>query len=221
MKYYESGDAMKPWCCETCALPLAPGAACPNFWCDREDRGFDVVWAVGRHTGPLRRAIAGLKYRGEVWQAPLLGELLGRWLLNHGPCFDDTELILAVPGAPGRDHTQRILAAAGAFGPVSDLWPLDLGQDVLVKEGQTRPMVATASSELRRLWAAGELRPSLRVVDARAVRERRVLAVDDVFTDGSTLREVALALRAAGAAAVSGLVLARQPLRENGPFTGH
>ena len=198
--------------CGTCALPLPPATACPNFWCGREDRGFDVVWAIAPHDGALRRAIAGLKYRGESWQAPVLGAVLAGWLLRHSPCLEDIELIVGVPGSPGRDHTQRILAAAAA-GPIADLWPVDLGQEVLAKRAPTRAMVDTASSALRRLWAATELRHALYVEDATAVTARRILAVDDVFTDGSTLREVALALRAAGARAVSGLVLGRQPLR--------
>jgi predicted amidophosphoribosyltransferase len=48
------------------------------------------------------------------------------------------------------------------------------------------------------------------VVDAAAVEGQRVLVYDDVFTCGLTLREIALALRRAGAVEVSGLVLARQ-----------
>jgi predicted amidophosphoribosyltransferase len=209
---------MKVSVCPTCALPLArplPGpVACPNFWCGRDDRGFDVVWAVGAHAGALRRAIAGLKYRAEFWRADALGALLAGWLLDHAPCFEDTDVIVGVPGTPGRDHTQRILAAAAAVSPIGDLWFLDAGHRVLTKRTPTRTMVGTASSAIRRLWAAAELRQSLQVVDAATVRGRRVLVVDDVFTDGSTLREVALALRAAGATAVSGLVLARQPLHD-------
>ena len=59
------------------------------------------------------------------------------------------------------------------------------------------------------LRAACDLRAALEVRDPSRVSGRRVLVVDDVFTDGSTLREVAGVLRGAGAAAVSGLVLAR------------
>jgi predicted amidophosphoribosyltransferase len=38
-----------------------------------------------------------------------------------------------------------------------------------------------------------------------------VLVIDDVFTEGSTLREVARALVTAGATEVAGLALTRQP----------
>ena len=46
---------------------------------------------------------------------------------------------------------------------------------------------------------------------ARRVKGKRVLVFDDVFTEGFTIREVARALRAAGAVEVSEVVLARQP----------
>ena len=41
----------------------------------------------------------------------------------------------------------------------------------------------------------------------------RILVIDDVLTEGSTLREVARALRGAGAREVAGLVLARPAWR--------
>jgi predicted amidophosphoribosyltransferase len=205
--------------CPVCDLPLPAGRRCPNYWCGREDRGFDVVWAVGPHRGELRRAIAGLKYRGErQWAAPL-GRLLARFLLDNGPCFDDVDLIVGTPGNVGRarpvDHTRQILAAAEPV--IGGLWATDVQAPVITKRAETRPMVSAASAAVRRIRAAGELRAVLGVTEPAAVRGRRILAVDDVFTDGSTMREVALALRGVGAVAVSGLVLARQPLLARQP----
>jgi competence protein ComFC len=55
------------------------------------------------------------------------------------------------------------------------------------------------------------LRQSLRVPDPGAVAGCRILVIDDVFTEGSTLREVARALLLSGAHEVAGLALARQP----------
>jgi predicted amidophosphoribosyltransferase len=48
----------------------------------------------------------------------------------------------------------------------------------------------------------------------------RILVIDDVFTEGSTLREVARALVKAGADEVAGLTLARQPWQPAGPTHG-
>src|SRR5665213_3534229 len=90
--------------CPVCDLALRPGRDCPNYWCGRTDRGFDVVWSIGAHTGELRRAIAGLKYRGERQWLPGLGRMLAGYLLEHSPWFEDIELIVAIPGAHEADR---------------------------------------------------------------------------------------------------------------------
>jgi hypothetical protein len=123
---------------------------------------------------------------------------------------------VASPGDAGRrplaQPVERIVDAAALV--AGDLWPFDTGPErCVVKTGPTSPLKAAGSPAARRLWAACELRAALAVPDAARVRDRRVLVVDDVLTDGSTLREVALALRGAGATAVSGLVMARQAWR--------
>ena len=199
--------------CATCDVPIGgSGDQCVNFWCGREDRGFDVVWAVGEHDGELRRAIAALKYRGELRRAGPLARRLAGFLLANAGAFDDVDLIVGTPGATTQrrpvDHVGEVLAELHRL--IGDQWPIDVGAPVLVKRTSTRSMVEIPSAPLRRAWAAGELRAALVVVEPKRVVGRRILVVDDVFTDGSTLREVALALKRAGAAAVSGLVLARR-----------
>jgi predicted amidophosphoribosyltransferase len=200
--------------CQTCALVLGPPRRCPNYWCGRRDRGWELVWAVGEHRGWLRHAIARLKYRDDRrWVAPLAG-LLAAYLLDHAPAFDDVDLIVGVPSKVGRsrraDHVGLLL---GAVAPVvGELWPVAGPEAVLAQRAEARPLVGAPSAVARRLRAAVEVRASMVVTGRPAVRGARVLVVDDVLTDGSTLREVALALRRAGAVAVSGLVLARQPV---------
>jgi predicted amidophosphoribosyltransferase len=172
------------------------------------------VWAAGEHRGRLKRAIAALKYEDDRrWVAPLAG-LLVSYLLERAPDFEQIDLVVPVPSNVGRarpaDHVGLILAAAAPA--IGDLWLLAAPGAVLAKRDETTPLAAAPSAVVRRLRAAAEVRPALVVTDPGAVTGQRVLAVDDVFTDGSTLREVAYALRRAGAVAVSGLVLARQPV---------
>lgn len=201
--------------CSTCEQPLRAGA-CPNFWCGRPDRGFDVIWTIALHVGVLRRVIAAYKYRRASEWAGVLGRLVAGYLTEHAPWFEEFELIAACPGlpTPGRpwDHVGAIVDEAAAA--AGELWPFDAGPvRCVVKTGATVPLMGAGAPASRRLWAACDLRPALTVPDPDRVRGRQILVVDDVFTDGSTLREVALALRDAGAAGVSGLMLARQPWR--------
>jgi predicted amidophosphoribosyltransferase len=224
-RYRRSGSAVLCWSCaeaglgrsvldgrprcSVCDQPLRVAGTCDNYWCRREDRGFDVVWAIASHIGVLRDVIARYKYRGGGAWSEILGRVVAGYLLANSPCFEDIGLIIACPGRPERDHVSAIVnVAASAIG---DLWAFDDGRrPCLVKGRQTVPLMAAGPPASRRLWAACDLRPALSVPHPERVDGRRVLVVDDVLTDGSTLREVALVLRAAGAAAVSGLVLARQ-----------
>ena len=69
----------------------------------------------------------------------------------------------------------------------------------------------------RQAIACGPLRRALCVAAPGAVAGARVLVLDDVLTDGSTLREVGRVLRRAGAREVAGLILARPAWRERPP----
>ena len=64
--------------------------------------------------------------------------------------------------------------------------------------------------ETRRAIAEHSLRKALAVPRPDLVAGRRVLVLDDVYSEGFSLREMARVLVAAGAAEVAGLVLARR-----------
>jgi ComF family protein len=67
------------------------------------------------------------------------------------------------------------------------------------------PSQTTRSGAERRRSTAG----AFRVARPAAVRDRRVLVVDDVWTSGATARAVAAVLRAAGARSVDVVTFAR------------
>lgn len=180
-----------------------------------------MVWSAAAHAGPTRRSIAALKYRGDRAAADALAAPLAAVLLAHPGAFEEVDLLTTVPGriSPDRpvDHTGMLLESLRAL--VGHLWVVDHRRPpVIVKRREVTSMTGLGSMGARRLHAAGELRGALEVTDPSRIRDRRILVVDDVLTGGSTLREVALALREAGATAVSGLVVARRALRR-GPVS--
>jgi predicted amidophosphoribosyltransferase len=89
---------------------------------------------------------------------------------------------------------------------VEPLW--EVGLDVIAKQRETPPMQGRPWTA-RRAIASGPLRRALVVPAPSRVTGARILVLDDVLTDGSTLREVARALREAGAREAAGLVLTR------------
>jgi len=201
-------------CCPVCGQTATP---CPNRWCRRPDRGFSVVFAAGSHGARLRAAIVRYKYRGERRLASPLAGMLASFLEAHAAWFEEFDAVTAVPAFSGRgarrawDPAGSLLAELAARSP-----SLGVRQGLVVKLRETPPMAGRSWAE-RQAIARGPLRSSLAVPDPGAVVGRQVLVVDDVMAEGSTLREVALRLRAAGASDVAGLVLARPSWQPEAP----
>lgn len=207
-----------PRCCPVCEQPLPTGQVCGNDWCSRADRWFSLTWSLGPHGGAWRETIAAYKYRGELGWAEVFGRVLVGFLDEHMPWFDHYDHLLPMPAFTGTgarrswDPVGRVVAAASCLaGP---RWPFSAG--LVSKRFETPPLTGQPRSA-RRACAEGPLRRSLVVVDPAAIDGCRLLVIDDVFTEGSTLREVARALLLAGAEEVAGLTLARQPWRASRP----
>ena len=81
------------------------------------------------------------------------------------------------------------------------------------KHSPTTKMHRTSGIQQRR-EAGRQLYQALEVPVCRLVAGRLIMLYDDVFTTGTTLNAVARRLREAGAAAVTGLTLARQGWRK-------
>jgi predicted amidophosphoribosyltransferase len=171
-----------------------------------------VVFAVGAHRAALRDAVIRYKYQGERWRARGLAWAVADHLAAHATWFEEFDLLAAVPSyvGPGSNRTWDpvgtiVAALTPLLGPSWVVAP-----DAVVKRSDTPRMQGRRWTQRQRL-AAGPLRSALVVPESSAVAGARVLVFDDVMTEGSTLREVARALRMAGADDVAGLVLSRPP----------
>jgi predicted amidophosphoribosyltransferase len=196
--------------CPVCGQTLPRAGACPNRWCARSDRAFSVVFAVGIHTGALRHAILRYKYRRQLWWADVFARLLADHLHDHATWFEEFDLLVPNPAYVGPqarrpwDPVGEIVVRLRQL--VDPLWEIAMG--AVVKRAETPPMQGHGWAE-RQAIGSGLLRRSLLVPAPDCVVGARILVVDDVLTEGSTLREVARVLRHAGAREVAGLVLAR------------
>jgi predicted amidophosphoribosyltransferase len=202
--------APAPVGCPVCGQALPRRGACPNRWCGRGDRGFSVVFAVGVHDGALRHAVLRYKYRRELWWAGVFARLLADHLAANATWFEEFDLLVPAPAYQGpraRRDWDPVGEIIGRLRPlVEPFWETAVG--AVTKRAETPPMQGRAWAD-RQSVATGPLRRSLTVPAPGLVAGARLLVVDDVLTEGSTLREIARALRLAGAREVAGLVLAR------------
>jgi predicted amidophosphoribosyltransferase len=180
-----------------------------------------VVFTVGVLEGALRHAILRYKYRREMWWTDVFARLLSNHLRIHATWFEEFDLIVPVPAYTG-GGARRNWDPVGAIATrlhelVAPLWEIEAG--AVAKQVET-PAMRGHSWPDRQQIAAGPLRRSLLVPAPRRVAGARILVLDDVMTEGGTLREVAQVLRRAGAREVAGLVLAR-PLWRGGRRTSY
>jgi predicted amidophosphoribosyltransferase len=168
-------------------------------------------------SGELERAISAYKYGGTKGWAWIFGRVLAGWLeskLFSEPVYDPRDLIIPMPTYHGEgatrdfNHTDLIVRRAQIEAP-----ELPIRRDVMRQTKATPRLVDQPGFAARAQVAEVYFGPSLEVTDPEAVKGKRVLVFDDVFTSGLTLREVARKLKDAGAIDVAGVVLARQPFR--------
>jgi ComF family protein len=165
--------------------------------CGLRDFAFEQARCASLLAYPVSRAIVVLKDGGERRYAALLAEMLAQaaegWL---GP----EDLLVPVPASPqavrrrGFDHAVHLARALGAM----------TGNPV------QRVLLATPSADQRTLGRMDRFTNRAGAfAAARTISGAQVVLVDDVFTTGATLDAAARTLRAAGAARVRALAVAR------------
>ena len=195
--------------CLTCALPVPAGVErCGR--CLHQPPPLDRCLAAVSYGYPWSGLIAQFKFQGQPgWAAPLATLMRSApWV---EPALDEAHLVLPMPLS-----TER-LAERGfnqALELARALAPAKVRSDLLLRVRNTPSQAELGlAARLRNVGGAFAVEPLL----AAQVRGQRIVLVDDVMTSGASLFAAAGALRQAGAAHITGLVLARtdEPPRDD------
>jgi len=197
-----------PYLCNPCydALPWRPSPS------PVEEAGpLDQVWAPWHYTAPLQQWIWQYKYqRRDGWARCLAG--LTAQALGGGMPLAALTHIVPVPLHRRRFHwrgfNQSLLLAHHWRRGIAraNLQAPPIAASFLRRMRHTRPQMELDAGD-RQDNVAGAFAVNPR--HASQIEDARILLVDDVMTTGATLKECAAVLKAAGAASVEALVLAR------------
>jgi ComF family protein len=190
--------------CPTCALTLTHHH-CRN--CAEHPSPLDACVAAVSYTFPWAGCIARFKFQAD----PSLARALAH-LMRHAPwvepALDAATLVVPMPLSPTRLRERGFNQALEL---ARHLAPHKTNAHTLLRRGDKAHQVGASRQErLDHVRDAFWVEPA----HVSTVRGQHVVMVDDVMTTGASMYEAARALQAAGAAHITGLVLARTEERE-------
>lgn len=187
--------------CQTCALPVPAGVTQCGA-CLKSPPPLDACLAAVPYTFPWAGLIGRYKF-GDTpgWSATFA--LLLRSTPWVEPALEQADLLLPMPLSPQRLQERGFNQALEL---ARHLAPAKTAPGLLLRIRHT-----PAQSSLKRAQRLRNVRAAFAVepLQQGRLQNKRVVLVDDVMTSGASLFAAAQALRAAGAAHITGLVLAR------------
>lgn len=178
--------------CKKCGKPIRINEAEYCLDCKEKDFAYEQGKSVWLHEGKVRWSIYQFKYRnrriyGTFYAKEMLrlyGEKIREWKID---------MIVPVPLHRKRKRQRGYNQSEILAGIISKELMIPFGKKVVVRRKNTRPQKLLQRTER-----------SKNVKDAFYVRSlgeqvKNVLVIDDIYTTGSTIHEVAKCLRKAGA----------------------
>lgn len=176
---------------------------------------FERARAAVAYDGVARQMVQSLKYADRTDLAPWMA----RWMMRAGAeLIADAEVVVPVPLHWRRFFTRRFNQSAELARAIAALSDRPFEPTAMQRVKVTRQQVGLGLSERQ-----DNVRAAFRVPPKydHAVRGRRILLVDDVYTTGATVFSAVKALKKSGAAAVDVLTFARvMPRDADGDFRG-
>ncbi len=177
-------------------------AACRSAW------GLDGLWCLTYYRGPIRQLIRQLKYHQATVMKVVVGELVASYL-ERETVYLPAAVMLPVPlheSSLRKRGFNQAMVVAEEMGQKLAL-PVVEG---IVKRSRKTASQTTLNKAERRSNVRGIFEIDLEKPERdEAIRGETFIVIDDVFTSGATMTEMAMMLKRAGAARVFGLALAR------------
>lgn len=160
-------------------------------------------FSLVKYDEPVSALLHQLKYHADTRVLPALTTIIAN-MPDHDSLLVDAECIVPVPLHRRRLRERGLNQAAVLARLLCRERSAMVRQFILRRDRLTLPQTGLSGVARRK-----NLRGAFRLMDVEAVKGRRVLLVDDVYTTGTTVRECAGVLRQGGASEIYVLTFAR------------
>ena len=182
--------------CPRCSLPTPGSRLCGH--CQAHAPAQDACWAAFEYTAPVSHLVCKLKFQRQLYYARTLGMLMAQRIPDQtGP-----EVIIPVPLHRERLASRGFNQAFELARWIGKLHNIPVNSTACRRSRATREQSGLSASERRR-----NIRGAFEIDNA--LTAHHVALVDDVMTTGSTINELAAALRSCGVSCISAWVCAR------------
>ena len=184
--------------CKCCGEPIKSKATYCIRCKNHIDRGFDSARAEFLYEGQIKNAIINFKYFGNKYYAEYLSNFIYDVYVRENLNCD---LVIPAPISKkslkqrGFNQTELLCEAFESNG-------LEVNNKCLQKFMETENQAVLNFKDRQT-----NLNGAFKVVDKKAVKNKNILLVDDIFTTGATATEISFTLKKAGAKRVDVITL--------------
>lgn len=187
--------------CQKCGEPIDSFASFCMRCKKQIDRNFDIARAVFLYKDQLRRLIINLKFFGQKYVAEYLSWFLyDCYVANEFDCDIIVPVPMSTKSLKKRGYNQQQLLCY-AF----EQSGFDVDTKCIQKTRDTKTQVGLNFAQRQT-----NLIDAFKVVDRQKVKGKKILIIDDIFTTGATISQVAAALKKAGAKSVFAITLCHE-----------
>ena len=187
--------------CTYCGEPIKSLATYCLRCKNHIDRGFDRARAMFLYRDQISKSVKDLKFFGKKYLAEYLSDFLYDCYVREN--FDD-DIVIPAPMSEKSLKNRKFNQAELLCNSFLENG-FDVNTTCIVKNKETENQ-AKLNFKDRQTNLVG----AFKVVDKGAVKNKNVLLVDDVFTTGATVSEIAFALKKAGAKRVDVITLCHE-----------
>ena len=207
-------------CCQHCAVPLSAYQLCGA--CITNSPPFEGCIAPLRYEFPVNKLISSFKYSGQLSRGAVLAHLLLQQISKKYQTISQPfevsqphitnqlglpDLITPVPLHWQRQFVRGFNQSQWLAKLLGNRLNIDVDNRLLTRQKYTPPQQGLTRNQRKK-----NLKGAFRI--NHRVDGKHIVLVDDVVTTGSTVSELSLLLKTAGAARVEIWCLARTPLEK-------